>query len=605
MGGAVPAVAPHPGPSVPACLWLGLAGGMLAGAVVGLAEALWVLTGTGAAEYWALFAGALVYGVAGAAAGSLVGLALALRRVMGGMRDAARGLSVSAVAVGCTAAGGLVLDALVAGVYRGRGLPPGVLAAVVGGLALVGALGIWLVPIFLTRTPLKALTRPKGGIAAWAGLLLLAALFSLAPAPGGGGPLAPARAPDAVHGAAPDILIVVVEGLLPADLSRPGLATLAARGVSFDAAFAQAGWGGGALASILTGTPPPMHGVLGPADLRDRAVPTLLEVLQTEGYATAWVEGGPDGARAAGLVSGVDWTARPGRAGALPESTRRLRLVRLLESGAGRAVDPDAVFGAAEGAVAANRERGNRWAVLVRVEAVDSASADGLGAALGASLERMAARGDLDRALIAVVGGTARRAGAADLKDERLHVPLLLVLPDGALAGRVAAWPVRTMDLAPTLVVQARAPLPEAWWAQDLLEQDAVDLLTGRLAPQPDRDWDALPDADVISPETLARPIVAAQDLDGVARVALREVRWKYVRRHGPDARRVEELYDLDTDPAERQNLAGPAARERVRLGRDLDALLLAWSGGDAACAACRSGVGDPERCATTCGAAP
>ena len=48
-----------PSPSLPSCLWLGLAGGMLAGTFVGLAEALWVLTGAGAGEYWALFAGAL------------------------------------------------------------------------------------------------------------------------------------------------------------------------------------------------------------------------------------------------------------------------------------------------------------------------------------------------------------------------------------------------------------------------------------------------------------------------------------------------------------------------------------------------------------------
>jgi hypothetical protein len=601
----VPADPPDSAPSLPTCLWLGLAGGMLAGALVGLAEALWVLTGAGAGEYWALFAGALVYGIAGAAAGLQMGLALALRRTLGGMRDAARGLAVAAVVVGCAGAGALVLDGLMSSVYRGRGLPMSTLGIVVGALVVLGGVGIWMVPIFLTRTPLKALTRPKGGLAAWAGLLLLSALFSLAPAPGGGGAVAPTRDADAVHGAAPDMLIVVVEGLRPGDLARPGLSELVGRGVRFDAAFAQAGWGGGALASLLSGAPPALHRVLGPADLRDRAVPTLLEVLHGEGYATAWVEGGPDGPRAAGLVSGVDWTARPGRAGALPESTRRLRLVRLLEAGAGGPPDLDAVYGAVEGAVAANRERGNRWAVLVRLEARDDAGADRLASATGAALQRLDARGDLDRALVAVVGVAARGEGPMDLSDRRLRVPMLLALPGGELGGTVVPWPVRTMDLAPTLVVQGRTPVPPGWWAQDLLEQDAVDLLTGRVAPQPDRDWEALPDAAVISPETLARPVVAAQDLGGVSRVALRDAGWKYLRRQGPDGRLVEELYDLRQDPEELQNLAGPAARERVRMGRELGALLAQWAGEDGPCAACLTASADPAACATACGPPP
>ena len=594
-----------PSPSLPSCLWLGLAGGMLAGTFVGLAEALWVLTGAGAGEYWALFAGALVYGVAGAVAGLMMGLALAVRRALGGMQDSARGLAVAAVVVGCSGAAALVLDGLMASVYRGRGLPLGTLVIVAGTLVVVGGVGIWLVPIFLTRTPLKALTRPKGGLAAWAGLLALSALFSLAPAPGGGGAVAPTRDADAVHGAAPDILIIAVEGLRPGDLARPGLAALTERGVRFEAAFAQAGWSGGALASLLSGAPPPLHRVLGPADLRDRAIPTLLEVLQGEGYATAWVEGGPDGPRAAGLVSGVDWTARPGRAGALPESTRRLRLVRLLEAGAGGPPDLVAVYGAVEGAVAANRERGNRWAVLARLEVRDDPGADALAAATGAALQRMEARGDLDRALVAVVGVVARGEGPLDLSDRRLRVPMMLALPGDELGGTVVPWPVRTMDLAPTLVVKGRTPVPSSWWAQDLLEQDAVDLLSGRVAPPPDRDWEALPDADVISAETLARPVVAAQDLRGVSRVALRDAGWKYLRRQGPDGRLVEELYNLRQDPEELQNLAGPAARERVRMGRELGNLLARWSGEDGACAACLAASADPSGCSTACGSSP
>ena len=161
------------------------------------------------------------------------------------------------------------------------------------------------------------------------------------------------------------------------------------------------------------------------------------------------------------------------------------------------------------------------------------------------------------------------------------------------------------MDLASTLVVQARAVQPTGWHAQDLLEQDAVDLLTGRIAPPPDRDFEALPDASVISEQTLARPVVAAQDLDGTSRIALRDGPWKYVRRKGPDGNTVEELYDLENDPQELTNLAGPAARERVRLGRRLDRMLAEWSGGEGTCGGCLASVADPADCALACGSAP
>lgn len=588
-------------PDAPTCLWLGTAGGIMAGATLGLAEALWVLTGTGAGEYWALFAGVLVYGAVGGLLGLILGVALAGLRLLGAAVDPARGLSTVAVLIGCGGATALVGEALILGVYRRRGLPVDVTLALGAAVVACGVATAWLLPIFLTRTPLKALLRPKGALAAWSGLLLLAAVFSLSPAPGGGGPVAPERAPDAVHAEAPDVLLIAVDGLRPDDLERTGLAELAARGVRFEAAFAQAGWGGGALASVLTGAPPAVHRVLGPADTRDRALPTLLEVLQTEGYATAWIEGGADGPRAAGLVSGVDWTARPGRGDRMPESPRRLRLVRLLERDGVAAIDHDAVLGSVEGVIAANRARGNRWAVVVRLDASDDSRASAIATAVGDAITRMDARGDLERTVIALVGSTARSDGPRDLGDATLRVPLVLVQPDGALAGLRASWTVRTMDLAPTLVVRARGTLPPDWWAQDLLEQDAVDFLTGRIAPPPDRDFVALPDGDVISSETLARPVIAAQDVDGVSRMALREGGWKFVRRQGPDGQMVEEVYDLTTDPAELRNVAGQAARERVRMGHALDRLLGEWSGSEDACSRCIATVADPADCVLAC----
>ena len=101
---------------------------------------------------------------------------------------------------------------------------------------------------------------------------------------------------------------VVIDGLRVEDMERPGLATVRAGGVFFDRARAVR-WSAvpriGLDGCTSTGAPGPRWPGPGAADPVGGAPDGGLRHRVGRGW--------NDGPRAAGLVSGTDWTARPGR----------------------------------------------------------------------------------------------------------------------------------------------------------------------------------------------------------------------------------------------------------------------------------------------------
>jgi arylsulfatase A-like enzyme len=115
--------------------------------------------------------------------------------------------------------------------------------------------------------------------------------------------------------------------------------------------------------------------------------------------------------------------------------------------------------------------------------------------------------------------------------DEALHIPLIIKPPVGEGAGRRVKIAVQQVDLVPTILNLAKAPLPGN--------------LRGRsLTPLLDRDG------------IIANQLIYSESLYGFYHfgwselTSLTDGRYRYIR--APK----EELYNLDTDPHEKQNIA-------------------------------------------------
>ncbi len=132
--------------------------------------------------------------------------------------------------------------------------------------------------------------------------------------------------------------------------------------------------------------------------------------------------------------------------------------------------------------------------------------------------------------------------------DDALRVPLIVKQAAGEGAGRRVSDPVQHIDLVPTILDLAKAPVPD-----NLRGRSLKPLLdgTGRL-----------PERVIYSESLFARYRFGWSGLMSVT-----DGRYRYVR-----APR-EELYDLQQDPGERSNVAGRETQLVLKLGDALDRL--------------------------------
>ena len=182
-----------------------------------------------------------------------------------------------------------------------------------------------------------------------------------------------------------------------------------------------------------------------------------------------------------------------------------------------------------------------------------------LDAELGKLIAELERRGEMDRTLIVVTADHGEAIGEHGLYGHgcslylpELHVPLLVVAPGRAPAGRVVSTPVTLADLPATVVdlidPAARSPFPgrtlAATWS---------DRASSTRAPVI-AELDEPPDAD---PNKGSSPVCA-----GPLRTLIDD-QFHYIRR--ADGR--EELYRTTTDPAEREDL-GSVPRFAATLDR-------------------------------------
>ncbi|MEE2645363.1 MAG: sulfatase-like hydrolase/transferase [Myxococcota bacterium] len=146
----------------------------------------------------------------------------------------------------------------------------------------------------------------------------------------------------------------------------------------------------------------------------------------------------------------------------------------------------------------------------------------------------------------------AHRFHGRSLYDEMVHVPLILKLP--GQPGRVIEAPISHRDLAPTLVELLGLPAERTFSGKSW-----ASAISGEVMPDHPVFFELIPDSNYQHPQ-----------------VGIRWGRWKLIRHLN---RGGEELYDLEADPAERENLLGtPLSAERRGVYRTLQRRLSAYS---------------------------
>ncbi len=448
-------------------------------------------------------------------------------------------------------------------------------------------------------------------LAAPAALALLA--LTLAAGVAFSGCAAPARPPN--------IVLIVVDTVRADRLScygyprptTPHIDTLCARGIRFDDVSSTSSWTLPAHASLFTGLLPSLHKATQEHTRLDGGPATLAELLGARGYATLGVSANPVVSVGSGLARGFDafaetWTSEYRAAGlAAMQHPNRVAVQRLLEE-----VPPDEPFFLfvnfieAHGPydppephrsrflrvppdapiVASARSRGTapyylgRAPISEREFAVLSDLYDGevarVDELVGELLSYLEESGRMRDTLLVLTSDHGENLGdhghfrhVFSLYRTTVHVPLVLVLPDGSGAGEVRSEPASLLDLFATLLAAAGAPVPPGSGGRDLR------------APPAAADGDAPIFAEYYYPLQaleLFRDAGPPEETRAVLRPYLRRLRsveqgglrfvWSSDGRH--------ELYDLAEDPGEQENLVGapPLAERQRRLDAELDSLV-------------------------------
>lgn len=335
----------------------------------------------------------------------------------------------------------------------------------------------------------------------------------------------------------------------------PTIDALAADGSVFERAYSHAPETLPAHVALLSGRLPLETGVRGNAGFRVKPDERLLpQMLRERGFATGGIVSAYVLRKDTGLAQGFDFFD-----GELPAVSPELDLDQVARPG----LDSEAVAEHWLDTIGTSRAflflhiyephalhtPPDRFSTLGPYDG-EVAAAD---EALGRFIQYLKAHQLYDRSTIILVsdhgeglGDHGEQAHGMFLVEESLHVPLIIKQAGGVGAGQRLKDVVQHIDVVPTILDLARAPIPGSLRGQSL--KPLLDG-TGSLS------------ARTVYSETLSpRMRFGWSEL-----TALTGDRYRYVK--GP----ADELYDLQRDPHERDNLAAdlPAALEPLRLALD------------------------------------
>jgi arylsulfatase A-like enzyme/Tfp pilus assembly protein PilF len=345
----------------------------------------------------------------------------------------------------------------------------------------------------------------------------------------------------------PNIILVTLDstradrmGFLGSKHATPNLDALAKQSVVFERTYAQAPLTVVSHATILSGAYPQTHHASELGAPLATALPYLPELLHARGYRTAAFVGSilldPRNGFAHGFDRGFD-TYDAGFHHAERGEDRYQSVERPADQVVSRAIKW--ISGSARGPFFL-------WVHLLWVHLNDPHVSDGISydravaaadAALGKLVAALHTQKLYEGSIIVVAAdhGESLSAHGEDthgifLYDETIHVPLLVKLPQNAMAGKRVKGRVRLLDVAPSVLEAAGIPVPSQMQGQSLLRM-------------------AKANADADQP-VYARSDFPQQAFGWSALESWRAGKYLYIRAPKP------ELYDLSADPNATHNLA-------------------------------------------------
>jgi arylsulfatase len=452
----------------------------------------------------------------------------------------------------------------------------------------------------------RRLTRPLGGLAGLAVVAGLAAVVAAIPRLLPESQLRQSRTPPP---AAPPIILIMVDTLRADYLScygytgrrTPHIDRLASDGIRFERAFAQASWTRPSVATILTSLYPSSHGAVHKGDILPDSVETVAEVLQAQGYRTLALANNANVSEIFNFQQGFDTFEylAPDMFFYASESAaelliyRQLRLVR--ERFLSRRKWVRYYYQPAEVVTdralrLVERERGHPFLLLLhymdphdpyfvhpfngegiarvatpRPEPARAEELEGLydgevgylDEHLGRLFEGLRAQGVYERALIVLTADHGEEFfehggwwHGTTLYEEQINVPLIVKAPGASAAGRVATGLAGIIDIAPTLLAAAGAPIPGE--------------MQGRVL-------------NLSSPDDGAPEFVfSEEELEGNQLRAVRAAQWKLIvaNEDNPRGQPAAQLFHVAADPGELDNLFAKEPAQEATLTRELNRLV-------------------------------
>lgn len=578
---------------------VGAFGGAVSGAILGVGESILVTwTSAAAEEYWLFLFSVLSYGAIGALIG--VGAAVAWQLVR---RGKAGNFEATQLAAGL----GFLFPALFVVRYHvakrifneqlGFGTSSGLIAHV---LILLGSIVAALMVVGLVRVLYRRFGAAGPVIGFASAALVTLVVGAVAGSSAEAAPTRQARADPS----RPNVVLIVADTLRADSVVERarqapdgGLARLRADGISFERAHAQASWTRPSVASILTSLYPSSHGAVHKMDFLSNRVQTLAEVLGNAGFWTSGFTTNINVAPIFNLNQGFGEFAylEPSFYFGATDSATKLviyktlrtlrerffanrvfyehfyqdaavvntRFTEWLAEGPPRPfflflhyMDPhdpyfdhpyngEGVARVTNPSPAAERRDELRQLYLEGVAYLDGH--------LATLIEKLDAAGLYESSVVIFTSDHGEEFHEHDgwwhgttLYGEQLHVPLIIKLPGNAQGGTQRKDPARSIDIAPSILGAAGVETPEGFQGIDLMR------------------------------ERVEEPLIAEEDLEGNRIFSILDGEWKLIIANADNPRGLAptELYNLASDPQEKNNLAPTQAEKVAELEAKLRSML-------------------------------